>query len=296
MTVIGAVASEQVRLASAVHAVRQRWRLKHALRGAAITVGIAFVALVAASYLLQWAHDSDSAVLAARLLFAGGMAGMVAWLVVRPLRALPPDAAVALYAEEHGRLGATLVTAVDLSGREVTLRSPTLAARVIRAALDGLQQRETPVDQRELWQSGLVLSLVLAVAIAATWFGPQTLRSGARLLLVPFGGEPAGAYAIDVRPRNATIARGGDQMVTATLRGFDAEHVELLVRAADSANWTRLPMTVDSSGRYAFRLFDIVNRTRYAVEASGIRSPAYMLRALFDGTANNGSEYRGTKL
>ena len=89
--------------------------------------------------------------------------------------------------------------------------------------------------------------------------------------------EPASLFSIAVDPGNATIAKGGDELIEARLRGFQSDSVELLVRSADSANWTRLPMTADSTGRYAFRLFDIGGKTQYAVEANGVRSTTYTI-------------------
>ena len=46
---------------------------------------------------------------------------------------------------------------------------------------------------------------------------------------------------------------------------------------ADSTAWTHLPMTADSNGVFAFRLFDIGSKTQYSVEANGIRSNTYTL-------------------
>ena len=61
--------------------------------------------------------------------------------------------------------------------------------------------------------------------------GPTFLRDGARLLLAPWrSAEAAQPYAIAVLPGNVTVAKGGDQEVSATLRGFTAEGVQLAVR------------------------------------------------------------------
>ena len=87
MTVIHEVGVERGALSAAVRGIRQRWRVKHALRGGAIAVGLAFVALVAAAYVLQWGNYADSTRLALRLLLVV-VAGVLAWrYVVRPLRA-----------------------------------------------------------------------------------------------------------------------------------------------------------------------------------------------------------------
>ena len=276
MTVSRGVIQEQGALVGAVQSIRRRWRFKHALRGSAVAVIAGFVTLVVASYILRWAHYADGSVIALRVLLAAAVVALIVRLIVRPLRATADDNQVALYAEERAQvLDATLITAVDVSRTANAARSPALAARVMHAAVVGLQRADAAVDHHTLQWSAAVLGAVLAFATAATWFGPQAVRDGARLLLVPAGGN--GSYAVGVQPGNAIVARGGDQLITAALRGFESERVELLVRSGDSPAWTRLAMTIDSSGRYAFRLFDIALRQEYAVEASGIRSPVYAL-------------------
>src|SRR5262249_43958393 len=80
-----------------------------------------------------------------------------------------------------------------------------------------------------------------------------------------------------VDPGTVTVPKGGAELISAHLRGFQSDRVELLVRSADSANWARLPMAADSTGRYAFRLFDIGAKTQYLVEANGVRSTVYMI-------------------
>src|SRR4029078_12373641 len=42
-------------------------------------------------------------------------------------------------------------------------------------------------------------------------------------------------------------------------------------------SWTRLPMTGDSTGRFAFRMFDIGTKTQYVVEGNGVRSTTYTI-------------------
>ena len=278
MTAIGGVGTDRGQLDGAVHAIRRRWRRKHALRGAALAVVAGFAVLVVASYLLRWGRYSDGALVSLRMSLAGALA-LLAWrLVVRPLRAQRPDHQVALYAEEQERtLDGALVTAVDMSRAVVPTRSPVLASRVVRAAIDGLWRADVAIDLRTVRSSGMLLGAAVVIAAVATWFGPQAVRDGARLLLVPVGGDAAGVYAIGVQPRDATVARGGDQLISATLRGFESERVELLVRDPDATSWTRLAMAIDSTGTYSFRLFDIVGRTEYAVEATGVRSPTYTL-------------------
>jgi hypothetical protein len=270
--------AERDRLDHEVRSVRARWRLRRAMRGAMIAVAALFVLLALAAFVARALHYGDAALLILRLLLALG-AIVLAWrLVVRPLRAAPSAQRVALYAEEHARtLDGVLVTAVELPPAAPTVG---LTGRLLHSALERMHRLGdgAAVEGSALRQHAVLLAAVTATAIAAIWFGPAALRHGVRVLLAPVMSElPAGLYTIAVRPGNATVAKGGDQLVTATLRGFQSERVELLLRASGAPAFTRVAMASDSLGRWAFRLFDIAGRTEYAVEANGVRSPAYHL-------------------
>jgi len=109
--------------------------------------------------------------------------------------------------------------------------------------------------------------------------------------------DAANVYAISAEPGNITVARGGDLLIAARLRGFQSDEVDLLVRQRDSTNWQRLTMALDSvgkfAGRYTFRLFDIAAPMEYVVESNGVRSPAYRIDvADVPYTKKLGLEYR----
>ena len=87
------------------------------------------------------------------------------------------------------------------------------------------------------------------------------------------------AFAINGRP--GQLPRSRKAAINSCPRhaaGFKlTDRVDLLVRSADSSEWTRVTMTADSSGRYNYRLFDLAKVTEYSVEASGVRSAVYKL-------------------
>src|SRR5262249_15049115 len=152
--------------------------------------------------------------------------------------------------------------------------------RLTRNALDRVRKagEGRAIDAGELKINGGVLAAVMFGAVLFTMLGPEVLRHGVRLIATPWStAEPVSLFSIAVDPGNATVAKGGDELIEAQLRGFQSDRVELLVRSADSVNWTRLTMSADSSGRYAFRLFDIAGKTQYAVEANGVRSTMYTI-------------------
>src|SRR5438477_1045064 len=292
------LASDGASLTGVVHGVRDRWRLKRALRGASIVLGAAFVLLAGSAYVLDKLHYGHTALVVTRGIVLLIVAVLAAVFVGVPLlpRRRPSDRRVALYLEEHApSLDAALLTAVELQEREakvdagdaIRTRRPvssTLLSHLTRTALERVHSIDDGrhVDERELHVSAGILAGVSGVALLVTLLGPTTLRHGMGLMLVPWDREHvAEAYAISAEPGNVTVARGGDLLIAAHLRGFQSDEVELLVRQRDSTSWQRLTMALDSigkfAGRYTFRLFDITAPMAYLIESNGVRSPAYKI-------------------
>ena len=284
MESVHGMSSEQSELLGVVRGVRNRYRTKIALKGAAITVATAFVLFAIWAYAMNAFKYSDGVVITARVLTLVIVAAVAIWFIVLPLRPKLRDEQVALYLEEHERsLNAAVVTAVEMRNGAPAgaLRSPVLIERLTRAALDRVHRANDgrTIDAGELRLNGGILAAVVFAALAMLVFGPVTFRHGVQLIATPWssGASPATMFSIAVEPGNVTVAKGGDELIEARLRGFESDHVELLVRGADSTQWTRLPMTPDSTGRYAFRMFDIGTKTQYVVEANGVRSTTYTI-------------------
>ncbi len=276
---------EQSQLLDVVRGVRARYRAKLAMRGVAITLAAGWALIAVGGLVMNATHYADGVVLAVRIVAIVAILALTAWFVVRPLLPKLHDEQVALYLEEHERsLKASVITAVEMqnSSRASSLpaRSPALIDRLTRTALERVRLAGDgkAIDAGELKLNGGILAAVLGAALLLTMFGPPALRNALKLVAVPWRTDVAAAlFSITVEPGNATVAKGGDEMITANLRGFQSARVELLVRPADSTAWTHLPMTADSSGAYAFRLFDIGSKTQYSVEANGVRSSTYTL-------------------
>ncbi len=285
MESVHGTSGEQSQLLGVVRGVRARYRAKLALRGAAITIAAGWALVALGGVLMNAFHYADGVVLAVRIVAIATILGMTAWFIVRPLLPKLHDEQVALYLEEHERsLKASVITAVEMqnsaSAATIPMRSPALIDRLTRTALERVRLAGDgkAIDAGELKMNGGILAAVLGAAMLLTMFGPPALRNGLKLVAIPWRGDAASTlFSISVEPGNATVAKGGDQMISANLRGFQSDRVELLVRPADSTTWTHLPMTPDSSGVFAFRLFDIGSKTQYSVEANGIRSNTYTL-------------------
>jgi uncharacterized protein DUF4175 len=304
--------TDSARLTQVVHGVRDRWRLKRALRGAAIVLAVAFVLLALSAFALDRLHYGHTALVVVRTIVLLVVAALAVVVVVIPLlpKRAPSDHTVALYLEEHEpSLDAAVLTAVELQERENARAdswrgrmpiSPSLRDQLTRSALDRVHTVDDGrrVDERELHVSAGLLAGVVGVALLTTLLGPSTLRHGMGLMLVPWDRTPAtNVFAISAEPGNVTVARGGDLLIAARLNGFQSDAVDLLVRQRDSTNWTRLTMALDSTGkfagRYTFRLFDINTPMEYVIESNGVRSPAYRIDvADVPYTKKLGLEYR----
>ena len=277
--------THESQLLGVVRGVRSRYRAKLALRGAAITIAAGWALIALGGVVMNAFHYADPVVLTVRIIAITAILGMIAWFIVRPLLPKLHDEQVALYLEENERsLKASVITAVEMQNGEragvIAARSPALIDRLTRTALERVRLAGDgkAIDAGELKMNGGILAAVLGAALLLTMFGPPALRNGLKLVAVPWRGDAAASlFSIAVDPGNATIAKGGDQLISANLRGFQSDRVELLVRPADSTSWTRVPMTADSTGKYAFRLFDIGSKTQYSVEANGVRSSTYTL-------------------
>ena len=77
------IASQE--LIGVVRGVRNRYRAKLALRGAAIVIAGTWVTLALATYAANTLKYSDGALLTARIVSALVALGLIAWFLVRPL-------------------------------------------------------------------------------------------------------------------------------------------------------------------------------------------------------------------
>src|SRR3954453_508422 len=132
------IPSEQ--LIGVVRGVRNRYRAKRALRGAAITVAASWAILALTAYAMSALKYSDGAVLGLRIVSLIAIAIVAVVAIVLPLRPKFGDEQVALYLEEHEQsLKASVITAVEMqrggSANVATIRSPALIERLTRAAL-----------------------------------------------------------------------------------------------------------------------------------------------------------------
>jgi hypothetical protein len=270
-----------------IASVRRRWRGKVLLRGLLITSAAALVAFAAAAWGLERLNFAESAVVAFRIAAVLAILALAVLYLVRPLRRRVRDEQVALYIEEHEpSLQNTLISALE---SDSVAASPAFARRTIEQAIERCREIDhgRRVDRRELNRFATAFAAVAIAGIVLTGFGPPLFRHGAGALLNPFGrAADANPYRITVVPGDATIARGADQVVTATLIGWEsragssgmAQQIEILIRAAGDSVFQRIPLTpTENSAEYEVLLFDVGQPTEYYIEADGIRSPLHRI-------------------
>src|SRR4051812_42443785 len=234
-------------LVDIIRQVRRRWRMKLALRGALGVVGLGVLVILLSAYGLESWRFSAGAIIAFRVIVGVALAGLVAYLLVRPLMRQATDEQVALYLEEHEpSLQAAIISAVEAKhGESGSPYSATLVRRLVESAVEKVREIEDGrrVERAPVRRYSATLAAITVAALALFILGPAYLRHAlSALLIVSRDVEAAAPYSIEVTPGNATVARGADQSITARLSGFDAEQASLMVRKAPDAAYERVPL------------------------------------------------------
>jgi hypothetical protein len=260
---------------------RRRWRLRLALRGAAMLAAIALATVLAAT----WSMDALRFTPLSVLLFP-----IVGWVIVayvawqalgRALRRRASDAQVALYLEEHEpALEGRLLAAVQFAAGDEQQVSRALVDRVVADAVRTceVQPAWRGIERRGIAVAGSVLGATLLASLMLVVVRPGFLAKGAPFMLPRSSADRP--YSIGVEPGDTVIARGADLEASAQLRGFTAGQVELVMRQAGEDVWERAPMVLDSAtGRYGALVLDVRANLEYLVEADGVRSRVFAVRA-----------------
>jgi len=267
-----------------IHDVRRRWRLKIALRGIALLMATGLATFAVSAYAMDHFRYEAWAVNAFRVFAYVTLLALAGRFLVLPLWGRVSEDRVALYVEEHEpSLQAAVLSAVAVGGKEGAARGEVSRALVERLIEDAVEKCQTidygrQVERRGLRRASGLLAAAAALGMAVTILSPAFMRHAAPLLFAPWSVRAASPYAIEVDPGNATVARGGSQPVTARLKGFESETVELSVRTGPTGDWKRWPMTTEpGQDGFRFVLFALDAPADYFVEASGVRSAPFHL-------------------
>ncbi len=273
----------RAQLLAVVRQVRRRWRIKLALRGAVGFLIAGILALLAVAYTLEALKFTPSAIFWFRIVTGLVLVAAGAWFFARPLARKVTDEQVVLYLEEHEpSLDSTILSAMEASERPGDW-SPVLINRLVENAIERAheihegQRIERDSMMRYAWISG---GVALA-AVALFTFGPAYLRHTlSAIFVISTDAEAAAPYRIAVKPGNIKVPKGADQMINATISGFDAADAAILIRKSSSSAFERVPMVKGENGAYEGMLFDLAESLDYVVEAAGVRSAVFNLKVV----------------
>ena len=273
----------------AIRHVRNRWRLRVALRSVAVLLAAVLGMLLLSSWGLELYRFSPNAIVSFRVITYVALIGLGWWLFVRPISRRVSDEQVALYLEEHEpSLQAVVLSAVDETSKGTrsagASHSPELVRRLVESAVEKIRSIDMgrSVEQQNLQGSSGLVGLAVILGVLLFLFGPAFLRYGVSALLTPGGSvEAASPYQIDVSPGDVTIARGSDQVITANLTGFETDEVNLFTRENSSTPFDRLGLVpLEDAGVFQVLLFDVQESTDYFVEALGVQSATFNLEVV----------------
>src|SRR5262249_45006742 len=130
--------------------------------------------------------------------------------------------------------------------------SRALADRLVRQAVETCRAIDNGrmIERRHVKRHGATLAGIAVAALLLVALGPAYLRHGlSALLVVSRSAEAASPYRIEVTPGTASVPRGSDQQVKATLVGFAAPDAEVRMRAGANAPFERVPLVPSADPR-----------------------------------------------
>ena len=267
-----------------VHRVRNRWRLRLALRGAVIVVAGTLLALLLSASSLEALRFSPAAIISFRVIALLVFAGLVYYGLLRAMMRRVNDNQVALYLEESDpSLQAAILSAVETSGLDFSESgpSPRLVERLVEQAIERCRTLEDglAIERQGLRRHLYTLAGVAALGVLLIVFGPDFFRHGLSALLVVYrSAEAASPYRIAVEPGDTKIPRGSDQTIKARLLGFTAKDASLMMRGVPGAAFERLPLIPGADPAvFEGMLFHVEKATDYYVESNGVRSKTFTM-------------------
>jgi len=263
--------------------------IERRLRLAAWTRGVAALAVCAAAatfllvlYANAFAFSAQSLTVARFGLFV--ILGVTAAVAcVGPLVRLTRAAAARRAERRFPVFEERLLTLAEKAAKPVPGEDPFLELLAADALLVAERAPAIEVAPRRRIIGGAAAAAAGAAALLWMIFaGPGFLGHGAALLwgVTPHGGAKP-YYDIQVQPGDATVRKGGDQWVTATVTGLEARQVRLCARFASATRWEETVMAHRESGSgYQFLFAALSEPVDYYVEAGGLRSRTYRLQVV----------------
>ena len=273
----------RLELVDVIRRVRNRWRMKLALRGAVVVVAGTVLALMLSASGLEQFRFSAASIIAFRVIAVVVFVGLLCYGLIWPLRRRVTDAQVAMYLEEcDPTLEAAIISAVEATSNGGSpAHSPRLVEKLVEQAIEKCDaiDRGRSVDRSVAQRHAATLAGIAAFVALLVAFGPAYLRHGlSALLVISRSAEASSPYSIEVQPGNSKVPRGADQTVKAKLVGFTSSDVSVMMRAVPDGSFDRVPLIAAAQpGAFEGMLFHLEKPTEYYVESNGVRSGKFML-------------------
>ena len=133
------------KLLDVIQQVRRRWRMKLALRGAVGVAALGLLVFLVSARALEAARFTPQAIITFRIVLAAVIAGLVAYLLVRPLLRRVRDDQVAMYLEEHEpTLQASIISAIEAARDSSTPHSQALVRKLVEDLPDKDPRHQWP--------------------------------------------------------------------------------------------------------------------------------------------------------
>jgi len=261
--------------------IERRLQLLAFTKGVAVVAGAALIVTVLAVLLANAFAFSDPSVTFARVLLFVALALAVGAGLVVPLLRLNRRHAARETERKFPEFQERLLTFTERA--RTNPGDPFLPL----LAADALEVTRNAEPERVAARSR-ILGMVSAAAgslVVLIWLGtagPGFLGYGTSLL---WGRLPKGEltpyYDIAVDPGNHTVRRLADQLISAQLKGFQAERVRMFAKYASSAKWEQADMRPQTGGTgYEFLIAGVPESLDYYVEAGGVQSKQYHLKVV----------------
>src|SRR5262245_41309842 len=276
-------ANDRSELTSIIREIRQRWRFKLAVRGAAFVIGGFLLTLMLSAYALETLKFSPGSIIAFRVAMVMVFGALAGYFFVMPQWRRVTDEQVALYLEEcEPSLESAILSALEAEKGSPS-HSPQLARRLVEQAIERCStiERGRRLEAQPLRRYAIAIGGAVAFALAVFVLGPAYLRHGASALLLMAGDVlEASPYQINVKPGNITVPRGSDQVISATVQGFESDRAELMIRKSVNAPFEHVPMVFNNDTKtFEGMLFDLPGSIDYFVESGGVRSSVFTMHA-----------------
>ena len=254
----------------------RRFRLRTALRGAAILASSALITTVVLVLITNALAFSRASMTSARIILYFVLAACIAFACALPLLRLDRRRsaweAEALVPGFEQRL-------ITLAERDRENREPfaeLLAADTLRIVREADVVRVVP-NKKLLISLGTALAS-LGVLVWLIVAGPGYLGYGSALLWAGNVGA-APLYDLRVSPGDATVRRNSDQLVSVQPRGIQTNAVRIYARYESASKWDQLPMQPQpGTPNFQFMFAGLPEGVEYYVEAGPLQSRHFHIR------------------